>query len=67
MIMHTLSFCLATVLSRVIECALIEKIREESRHLRRYARARTAVKEVVEMPTSRPTACCIHWNKTKGN
>jgi len=37
-------------LSRVIERTLTEQMRDESRYLRRHARMRAALKEVVEMP-----------------
>jgi len=37
-------------LSRVIERTLTEQMRDESRYLRRHARARAALKEIVEMP-----------------
>jgi len=37
-------------LSRVIERTLTEQMRDESRYLRRHARARAALKDVVEMP-----------------
>lgn len=37
-------------LARIIERTLTEQMREESRYLRSHARARAALKEVVEMP-----------------
>lgn len=37
-------------LSRVIARTVSEQMREQSRYLRRHARARAALKEIVEMP-----------------
>jgi len=39
-----------TFLSRIIERTLTGQMRDESRYLRRHARARAALKDVVEMP-----------------
>lgn len=37
-------------LSRIVERTIVEQMRSESRYLRTHARARAALKEVVEMP-----------------
>lgn len=37
-------------LSRVLHATIAEQMREESRYLRSHARARTAIKELIEMP-----------------
>ena len=53
-------------LSRIIDRTLTEQMREESRYLRNHARARSALKEVVEMPDHQADRVLRSLEQNKG-